>query len=168
MARRGRTVDRQAYLGKRPRKQSLSLKMSDYRNKVARCEQTAISKRGIFPTDTSFGFVSHAQESSMSAPGWFKQRCPFVGIKTETAPNSSTGSGLRVFPHEDGIVSSPSRGNSRDVAPQKPLRATCRPSKAASSISCEERASCREHSSRNRDLKELAIGNQQRIGSVLR
>jgi hypothetical protein len=57
-------------------------------------------------------------------------------------------------------------GGFGDAASQKPLRATCRPSKTASSISEEGRAFRREHSPRNRDRSELVIGNQQRIGSV--
>ena len=51
------------------------------------------------------GFVSHARQSSMSAPGWFKQRCPLIGKKTEAAPNSYTGSGRCLFPDSDGIAS---------------------------------------------------------------
>src|SRR5471032_3310211 len=54
--------------------------------------------------------------------------------KTETAPNSSTGSGRLVFPRADGVVSSFLPGELGNVASQKPLRATGRPSKTASSI----------------------------------
>jgi hypothetical protein len=102
----------------------------------------------------------------MSAPGWFKQRRPLIGKNTEAAPNSYTGSGQRVFPHGDGIVSFSLQRAFGNNAPQKPLRATCRPSKTASSISEEGRAFCRERSPRNRDRGKLVIGNQRRIGSV--
>jgi hypothetical protein len=46
-----------------------------------------------------------------------------------------------MFPCSDGLVSSRPQGAFRDAASQKPLRATCRPSKTASSIPEEWRAS---------------------------
>ena len=52
-----------------------------------------------------------------------------------------------------------SQGRNGNVAPQKPLRATGRPSKSASSIPAGERFSRREHSPRNRDRSELVIDN---------
>ena len=55
----------------------------------------------------NFDFVSHAWQSSMSAPGWFKQRRPLIGKNTEAAPNSYTGSGHCLFPDSDGIASTP-------------------------------------------------------------
>ena len=55
-------------------------------------------------------FFSHSRMLRTSAPGWFKQRRP-IAAKTETAPNSSTGSGRLVFPRADGDVPSfPSKG----------------------------------------------------------
>src|ERR1700692_2786171 len=66
----------------------------------------------------SVGFVSRVPESSMSAPGWFKQRRPLIGKNTEAAPNSYTGSGGCMFPCNHGIVSSPSRGHLETQRPR--------------------------------------------------
>jgi hypothetical protein len=49
-----------------------------------------------------------------SAPPLFS----LIRKNTEAAPNSYTGSGQRVFPHGDGIVSSPSRGICETLRPR--------------------------------------------------
>src|SRR5450631_3262904 len=68
-----------------------------------------------------------------SAPGWFKQGCPFSAKprRHQTALRAQANS----CSHEPTALSPLSlQGVFGNVASQKPLRATCRPSKAASSI----------------------------------
>jgi hypothetical protein len=115
----------------------------------------------------AIGFVSRARQSSMSAPGWFKQRCPSLG-KTEAAPNSYTGSGRDPFPDSDGIASQslPLGGVfGRHRAPEtSPCHVQAKQNGELDSRRIAGRG--REHSPRNRDRGKLVIGNQQRIGSV--
>jgi hypothetical protein len=104
------------------------------------------------------GFVSHARKSSTSAPGWFKQRRPLIGMKPRRHQTA--------IRDQANVCSHTATASSQNLsfegysesASQKPLRATCRPSKTASSIPEGQPASCREHSPRNRDRNELIIG----------
>jgi hypothetical protein len=128
-----------------------------------------------------------------------------LSSEAETAPNSYTGSGPCLFPDNDGfpankirnqavIAGRPgrftrhffSRGRGGGIAPQKPLRARCRPGKPASSIRplgprCRHRLSgerkVRERgvsvtlpaprfSAASRAAQGVGDGDEQRIGSV--
>ena len=99
---------------------------------------------------------------TMSAPERFKHG---VRSGTETAPNSYTGSGRCMFPCNDGVLSSPSKGIA-ESASQKPLRATCRPSKSASSI--REGNVRSSGASRGIETSRSPVRQPGRIGSVLR
>ena len=127
------------------------------------------SRSRMLPTRLHRDGSSNGVHSSVISP---------IGKKTETAPNSSTGSGRLAFPRADGVVSSFLPRELGNVASQKPLRATRRPSKSASSIPHPRPLSQRERGGRsgddglpgafprNRDLDGTRDRQSQRIGSV--
>ena len=117
-------------------------------------------------------FIFSQQDASdSSAPGWFKQRCPFFRVLLTRGKHRDGTNPLyglrptRVPTSRRRCLLFPSGGIwKRGVPETSPCHVQAKQNGKLDS----RRITCfrREHSPRNRDRRELVIGKRQRIGSV--